>query len=300
MTFEKIKYVDRVRGETLTERVPGETFLKFLYYTPFGKIALESMVKRKFLSVFYGWLMCRRFSRKKIKKFVMENGIDMEEAKKEIDEFATFNDFFYRELKEGARQVAGAENVLASPADGKVLAYESICCKSQFIVKGFNFTLEEFLGDKSLARRYQGGTMFIVRLAPADYHRFHFPASGIAGESKSIRGYYYSVSPHALKKNSRVFCENKREYSLLETKTFGKLLICEVGAAMVGSIRQTYKTGLEVKKGQEKGYFLFGGSTLVLLFERGKIEVDGDILENTLKGIETRVKMGESLGTAAD
>ncbi len=300
MTFEKIKYADRTRGEILTEKVPGETFLKFLYYNPLGSITLEAMVKRKFLSAFYGWLMCRRFSSKKIKKFVMENGIDMEESKNGVDEFATFNEFFYRELKEGARQVAEAENVLASPADGKVLAYESICCNSKFVVKGFDFTLGEFLGDENLAQIYRGGTMFIVRLAPADYHRFHFPASGVARESKRIRGYYYSVSPHALKKNSRVFCENKREYSLLETEKFGKLLICEVGATMVGSIRQTYKAGIKVKKGQEKGYFLFGGSTLVLLFEKGKVDVAGDIRENSLNGIETRVKMGQSLGTSAD
>ena len=214
--------------------------------------------------------MCRRFSRKKIKKFVMENEIDIEESKKRIDEFSTFNDFFYRELKEGARQVAESENVLASPADGKVLAYESICYKSKFVVKGFDFTLEEFLGDESLAQRYQNGTMFIVRLAPADYHRFHFPASGIAGESKSVRGYYYSVSPHALKKNSRVFCENKREYSLLETKTFGELLICEVGAAMVGSIRQTYKTGLEVKKVRKKGIFCLADRRLCYFLKEGR------------------------------
>ena len=297
MRFEEIKYIDRKTGEVLTEKVPGEVFLKFLYYNPLGKLALESLVKRKFLSSFYGFLMDRRISRRKIPSFVMENGIDMSEAEKSIEGFSTFNEFFYRKLKDGARPVAGGEDILVSPADGKVLAYENINSDNSFVVKGFDFTLGEFLGDQDLAKEYSGGTMFIVRLAPADYHRFHFPVGGIVGESKKIRGAYYSVSPYALKKNARVFCENTREYSLLKNEKFGQIVLCEVGATMVGSIKQTYKYGAHVEKGGEKGYFLFGGSTVVMLFKKGKIAVNNDILDNSLKGSETKVSMGESLGS---
>lgn len=136
----------------------------------------------------------------------------------------------------------------------------------------------------------------IIRLAPIDYHRFHFPADGEISESKLIDGVYYSVSTHAIKKNFRILCENKREYSILKTEKFGDIAMFEVGATMVGGIKQSYKPNSYVKKGEEKGYFYFGGSTCVLVFERGKVKIDEDLLENTKKGIETKVYMGEKIG----
>lgn len=136
----------------------------------------------------------------------------------------------------------------------------------------------------------------IIRLAPIDYHRFHFPADGEISESKLIDGVYYSVSTYAIKKNFRILCENKREYSILKTKKFGDIAMFEVGATMVGGIKQSYKSNSYVKKGEEKGYFYFGGSTCVLVFERGKVKIDEDLLENTKKGIETKVYMGEKIG----
>lgn len=136
----------------------------------------------------------------------------------------------------------------------------------------------------------------IIRLAPIDYHRFHFPVDGEISESKLIDGVYYSVSTHAIKKNFRILCENKREYSILKTEKFGDIAMFEVGATMVGGIKQSYKSNSYVKKGEEKGYFYFGGSTCVLVFERGKVKIDEDLLENTKKGIETKVYMGEKIG----
>lgn len=134
-----------------------------------------------------------------------------------------------------------------------------------------------------------------MRLAPADYHRFHFPTAGKISETKKIKGYYYSVSTHAIKRNFRIFCENKREYAILSTKQFGNIAMIDVGATMVGSIVQTYKENSFVEKGDEKGYFLFGGSTCILVFEKDKIQVDEDIIENTKNGIETRIYMGEKI-----
>ncbi|MGL4628732.1 MAG: phosphatidylserine decarboxylase, partial [Cetobacterium sp.] len=144
---------------------------------------------------------------------------------------------------------------------------------------------------------FHGGTILIIRLAPVDYHRFHFPATGQIGKSKLIDGYYYSVSPYAIKKNFRVYCENKREVSILKTEKFGEIVLSEIGATMVGGIEQTYKEGF-VKKGDEKGYFFFGGSSCVLLFEKDKVQFDEDILENSKKGLETKVYMGEKIGKA--
>ena len=293
MHFEKIKYIERKTGEIKIEKVMGEGALKFLYYNPLGSLVLNMLVKRKFLSAFYGKKMDLSKSKEKIADFVKEMNINMSDYARAIGEYKSFNDFFYRELKEGARKINFEEDVLASPADGKILAYENLSEKDKFFVKGSDFSLEEFFMDKELAKKYEGGSFVIVRLAPADYHRFHFPADGKVSETKKIEGYYYSVSTHAIKRNFRIFCENKREYAILSTKRFGDIAMVDVGATMVGSIVQTYSPNSDVKKGDEKGYFLFGGSTCILVFEKDKIEIDKDIIENTKNRIETSIYMGE-------
>ncbi len=288
-----ISYIDRQSGETKTEVVPGEGVMKWLYSTSTGEAALHLLVKRKFVSELGGWYMDTRLSAKRIHKFVVENNINLEECKiSNPNEFATFNNFFYRELKADARPIG--KNII-SPADGKIIAFQSLNNISSFFVKGFKFTIKTFLQDKNLANNYADGAMAIIRLAPADYHRFHFPAGGNVSASKSIKGYYFSVSPLALRGSLKNFCENYREYCILETKQYGDILIADVGATMVGSITQTYKANTDVKKGDEKGYFAFGGSTLVLLFEKDKITFDDDLISNTKNGMETYIKMGESI-----
>ncbi|MDX8335305.1 phosphatidylserine decarboxylase [Candidatus Cetobacterium colombiensis] len=298
MNFDKINYIERKTGEIKTENPPGEGFLKFLYYNPLGKLPLNLIVRKKFLTEYYGKKMSCKSSIEKIKPFVNENFINMEESKKKIEEFTSFNDFFVRELKDGAREIAQGDEILVSPADGKILVFENLKDTTKFFLKGDEFTLEEFLMDKEEAKKFQGGTIVIIRLAPVDYHRFHFPADGEIGESKLIDGYYYSVSPYAIKKNFRIYCENKREVSILKTKKFGEIVLSEIGATMVGGIKQTYTPKTFVKKGDEKGYFFFGGSSCVLLFEKDKVNFDKDILENSQKGIETKVYMGEKIGEA--
>ena len=296
MEFKKIEYIERKTGEIKVEKVPGEKYLKFLYYNPLGELPLNLVVKKKFLTEYYGKKMDKPESVKKIPSFIEQADINIAEAKKRVEEFKSFNDFFYRELKEGARTVDYRENVLASPADGKILAFENLDIEKEFYIKGDKFTLEEFFADKELANKYKNGVFMIIRLAPIDYHRFHFPVDGEISESKLIDGVYYSVSTHAIKKNFRILCENKREYSILKTEKFGDIAMFEVGATMVGGIKQSYKSNSYVKKGEEKGYFYFGGSTCVLVFERGKVKIDEDLLENTKKGIETKVYMGEKIG----
>lgn len=296
MEFKKIEYIERKTGEIKVEKVPGEKYLKFLYYNPLGELPLNLVVKKKFLTEYYGKKMDKPESVKKIPSFIEQADINIAEAKKRVEEFKSFNDFFYRELKEGTRTVDYRENVLASPADGKILAFENLDREKEFYIKGDKFTLEEFFADKELANKYKNGVFMIIRLAPIDYHRFHFPADGEISESKLIDGVYYSVSTYAIKKNFRILCENKREYSILKTEKFGDIAMFEVGATMVGGIKQSYKSNSYVKKGEEKGYFYFGGSTCVLVFERGKVKIDEDLLENTKKGIETKVYMGEKIG----
>ena len=290
----KIQFINRKTGATETETPPGEGFLKLLYNNPFGKMAILPIVRRKFLSEWYGRKMDKPSSTKKIKQFVADLNIDMSEANKSIDEFSSFNDFFYRTLKPTARPI---ENGFVSPGDGKLLAFENIADVHNFFIKGREFTLEEFLNDKELATTHKDAALLILRLAPNDYHRYHFPYSGTPSPSTKIKGDYLSVSPYALAGNfTDVFCENKREYCILKTEEKGNILLAPVGATMVGSILETYTANKPLEKGDEMGYFAFGGSTIVMLVDKDKIKIDKDILNNTQNKIETFVKMGEKIG----
>jgi phosphatidylserine decarboxylase len=287
-----IQYYERESGQLKTEKVAGEKWLVWLYYNPIGEATLWALAKRKLVSSVYGNRMDRTSSAKKIHPFIADFDIDMSVAQKQ--EFSNFNDFFTRKLKADSRPVDTSSTVVVSPADGKVLAYPDIS-NSWFIVKGYRFDVSSFLDNPGLAQKYHDGTLLIIRLAPMDYHRFHFPVSGNSSPNKKIDGDYYSVNPFALRKKAEIFCLNKREYSILSNPLFGDVVMAEVGATMVGSIVQTFK-GSSVNKGEEKGYFKFGGSTVVLLFEKSKIHIDEDLLVNTAKGYETTVKMGERIG----
>jgi phosphatidylserine decarboxylase len=287
-----IQYIARESGEMKMEKVAGEKWLVWLYYNPIGEATLWTLAKRKLVSSIYGNMMDRTSSVKKIQPFIEAFDVDMSIAEKQA--FNSFNDFFTRKLKKDARPVDTSENIVISPADGKILAYADIS-NSWFIIKGYRFDVNSFLDNPTLAKKYRDGALVIIRLAPMDYHRFHFPVCGNISTNKKINGDYYSVNPFALRKKAEIFCLNKREYSILRSPLFGDVVMCEVGATMVGSIIQTFK-GNVANKGEEKGYFKFGGSTVVLLFEKSKIHIDDDLLINTSKGYETSVKMGERIG----
>tara|TARA_R110001583_G_scaffold54526_2_gene166788 strand:- start:1394 stop:2287 length:894 start_codon:yes stop_codon:yes gene_type:complete len=290
-----IRYIERKSGSLIKEFVPSEGMLRWLYNSSLGKATLHTLVKRKMLTMLGGWYMSSRFSKKKIDKFITQYQIDLSNYKiTDSKAYLNFNDFFFRKIQAEKRPIG---NGIVSPADGKMLAFQSITDVSSFFVKGSEFTIESFLKNKNLANKYADGSMIIARLAPTDYHRFHFPASGHISESKDIKGRYFSVSPMALKKSLEIFCQNYRTYSTLKTDDFGDILISEVGATMVGSIIQTYQYNSQVEKGEEKGYFAFGGSTLVLFFEKGKVKLAADLIENTCKGYETSVFVGENIAS---
>jgi len=134
----------------------------------------------------------------------------------------------------------------------------------------------------------------IARLCPVDYHRFHFPDDCKILDSYRIHGKFHSVNPVALAANGKVFLENERQVTILESDNFGKLAFIEVGAMCVGKIVQTYAAGqAKFKRGAEKGYFLFGGSTVIILGEKDRWIPANDILENSEKGIEVLVPLGD-------
>lgn len=292
--MQDIKYIDRKTQKIIHEKPPGEGLLKFLYHHPLGKLPLHLVAKRKLLSTLYGKMMNSKRSQKKIQPFIDEYSIDMSEALLPTSSFQSFNEFFYRKLKPEVRPIG--EGVV-SPADGKILAFENVKDLRSFFVKGDEFTLRRFLSNEALATQYQNSSLVLVRLAPSDYHRFHFPLDGVAQASHKISGRYYSVSPYAITPNfARVFCENKRTYTILKTPSKGDVLISPVGATMVGSIIDTYAPNTEIKKGDEMGYFAFGGSSVLMLIDREKVKLDDDILTNTRNGMETAVLMGEKIG----
>lgn len=291
-----IKYIDRKTKQLKHENVPSSGMLQWFYNAFIGKAALHMLMKRKVISVLSGSYMNSNRSKKRIVPFITQHGVNLQECKKNnAQQFISFNDFFYRKLKKNARVI---EKGIVSPADGKILVFPCLKEVSSFFIKGSEFNLDTFLKSKELGKKYKNGAMTIIRLAPADYHRFHFPYKGTATKTRNINGHYFSVSPIALKKSLRIFCENKRAYNLLKTDRYNDILIAEVGATMVGSIIQTYTENTFVKKGEEKGYFSFGGSTLVLLFENNSgIKFSEDLILNTQRGLETTIKMGETIAS---
>ncbi len=298
MPAEPIRYFHRAKQIVETEQVYGEGWLRWTYGNPLGRLSLELLVKRWLASAYYGWRMNMRASANKILPFIVDYDLDVDEFAKSQFAFKTFNDFFYRALKPGARPVAAGERVAVLPADGRHLALQNVDAAAGFYVKGQRFDLASFLGDAELAAKFAGGAILISRLCPVDYHRFHFPVAGTAGEPRLINGFLYSVSPIALRRKLDYLWQNKRMVTLVESPVFGQVAVCEIGATMVGSIFQTFLPSRAVAKGEEKGLFKFGGSCVITLFQPGKIKLDADLVRQSAEGLEVYARLGERLGVA--
>jgi len=298
MSAEPIRYFHRAKKNIETEQIYGESWLRWTYETGLGRLALNVLVKRWLASAYYGWRMNWRFSAQKILPFIVQYDLDVDEFAKKPYAFKNFNQFFYRALKPGARPIAEGERVAVLPADGRHLAFQNVEAADGFYVKGQRFSLESFLGDAALAKEFAGGSLLISRLCPVDYHRFHFPVSGLPGEPRLINGALYSVSPVALRRNLAYLWENKRMVTLVDSPQFGRVAVCEIGATMVGTIAQTFVPDRAVSKGAEKGLFKFGGSCVITIFKSGKISFDADLLEHSAQQREVYAKMGERLGVA--
>lgn len=300
---DPITYINRQTGQEEVEEVFGETFLRLIYGDSWfsrllGLPLLYALARTAPFARLYGWLKKLPYSAKEVPAFIQRYNVDASEFALPVEEMRSFNDFFIRELKPSSRPVVDGDPIASSPADGRFLVFPSLETCEGFYVKGQRFTLHELLQSPSLAERYRKGSMLIGRLCPTDYHRFHFPCKGRPSSQVPINGWLYSVNPWALKKNIHYLTENKRTYCLHEDTPFGTVLIMEIGATCVGSIHQTYSPGKRYEKGQEKGYFSFGGSATVILFEPQSISFDADLVENSARHIETLLKMGESIGVS--
>lgn len=261
--------------------------LHLLYDTLPGRILLRPLVQPGF-SRAMGFLLSTPLSRGLVRPFAEKNRIDLRDYPQR--EYRSFNDFFTRKILPGRRPVDMERGHLIAPCDGRLTVVQA---DSRFSIKGVSYRLSELLRDEQLAEEFSGGTLLIFRLTPAEYHRYIFPIDGVQSVETVIPGRFHTVDPLALHREP-VYRENTRHYVLLRRGRL-RLLQMEVGALMVGKITNTVRPG-PVRRGQEKGYFEFGGSTVVLLLPSGAAELQARFRENSALGRETPVRMGEQIG----
>jgi phosphatidylserine decarboxylase len=234
--------------------------------------------------------------------FILFHNLNVAEILDPLDSFKTFNQFFYRKLKSEARPLEEPDNDarLVSMADSRMLTFETVNDATQIWIKGRDFTVSRLLGPvyRDQVSKYEGGALCIFRLAPQDYHRFHSPVAGTIGKITPIDGEYYTVNPQAVRTSLDVYGENVRMIVPIETEEFGTVMTVWVGAMMVGSIISSVKEGDRVERKDELGYFAFGGSTIVVVFEKGRVQWDNDLLQNSSSGLESLVRVGMGIGRA--
>ncbi len=292
-------FYDRRQGALRQEVILGDRMLRLAYLSPCRGLLRWPLFGSSFCSRMLGWFADRGFSHRKIAATVEQLGIEMSEVVVPPGGFRTFNEFFCRHLKAGARPLDADQRRLLSPADCRCLVYPELKRESCIPVKGAAFTVSELLGDAGAeyAPRFQNGSLAVFRLCPADYHRYHFPASGRLLRGWRLRGKYHSVHPLALATKIRVFSENVREVSMLDLGAGGLAAFIEVGAFGVASIKQTFASQ-DFQRGQEKGYFAFGGSTIIVILEPGRWRFDADLLAKSAEGCECLLQMGEGIASA--
>ena len=281
----------RHTGELIEEKIFGERALRFTCQTRFGQFLTHSILKRKWVSRLVAHRYKTGRSAKQIPAFLVKYGIDPSSLSKRPEEYTSFNEFFIRKMD---RFIDDDPDVLIAPADSRLLAYR-IREDSVFSVKGLLYTVSELLAEEGDgAVRFQNGLCLVFRLCPTDYHRFCFPDSGTWNAVTPVRGTYQTVNTFFA--SGRVHATNYREKTVLHTDHFGDVAFIEVGAMLIGKIVQTAACPGAFVKGQEKGYFEYGASTVIMLLEDGRAQIDPDILEQSAKGIETFVSYGEAIG----
>jgi phosphatidylserine decarboxylase len=286
---------NRKTGSLEEETVFEKDVMEFFYGSRLGFLITELLFKRRWATELYARLQHSPGSKQKIRKFVESHGVNLDELERPIESFNTFNEFFIRRLKVSARPIDRNPASLISIADCRLSVYP-IREDAVYPVKAGSFTIARLLGDNEIAASYAGGSCLIFRLAPVDYHRFGYVDDCEQSPVESINGFYRSVHPLSLRKMKAVFTENRREYCVLKTANFGEIAHIDVGATGVGRIVQHHPGGGRFTRGEEKGYFEFGGSTVILLLKPGAAKIDNDIAEYSGRGIETIVRYGEKIG----
>lgn len=286
-----MSYMDAT-GNVVEEGCGDRAFSRWLYTSKRGRRILQVLISPGF-AFLTGRFLDTPLSKVLIGPSIRRNQIDM--SLYEERKYLSYNDFFTREIKQEERMIDYGESHLVSPSDGYLTAYH-IREDSVLTVKHAKYDLATLLHSRKLAKKFQGGTAVIIRLGSGDYHRYCYPADGNKSRNFHIRGVYHALDPKGCP-GIPVYQENTREFTLLQTERFGGILQMEVGAMLVGRINNFHSVK-QVRKGEEKGCFDFGGSAIVLLFEK-QVQVKERFFENTAAGCETRVNMGEWIASPA-
>lgn len=292
----QVSLYDRKSNSILKETVYKQEGLHFLYNTRAGRTITRSILNKRIVSSLYGLRMKSKQSLGLVEPFVKHYNIDLSEIKEPMSSFKSFNEFFIRELKPGARHIDKTQSHLISPADARLRIFD-LEKNHELPVKGYWYTIQDLLKNKHLSSEYEKSWCYVYRLAPADYHRYAYIDNGYQEKVRRIRGVLHSVHPIALSRQKSLLARNYREITLLYTENFDKVVHIEIGALLVGKIVQRYKGSHSFSRGDEKGWFEFGGSTIIQLFKKDTVTPDKDILEYSEKGIETLVKVGEKTGS---
>ena len=282
-------------GTLVEEKIEKKGLLLFLYRGFWGKF-LKLFFKSKLAAKLSGFWHGSKFSRYQIKSFISKHKIKMDDFIIPDRGFQSFNNFFIRKLKPGARRIDGGNLSIVAPSDSKLFIYHGISDDSDFFVKDKKFNMEDFLQDRRLSEKLAGGDLFLFRLAPYDYHWFHFPFSCIPSGPQKISGALETVNPIVYSQQERLTptCVNERHVLKLESE-MGLAFMVVVGAMFVGKISYEYSPGSFHEKGEGMGYFSFGGSLVTLVFEKNCLKIDKELLTRSFDGIETVVKMGEKI-----
>lgn len=301
---DNIQFYNRYTGQNETEKVYGNFMVQLLYNSSPGKI-LTPFFANKYISKAYGVMQNNMLTQLKVPNFVKNFGIDLNdyepgsvEGKNQTLSYRNFNEFFIRKFRPGIRKFTDEPGKLPACAEARYFGYDAVSDETRVPVKGKYLNPAKILDNEELAKDFVGGPLLIARLCPVDYHRYHYIDNGKTLHNYQIKGELHSVNPAALKFKSDIFLANERRVSILETENFGKLAYVEVGAVCVGKIVQSHDESIPFKKGEEKGYFLFGGSTVILMGEKGKWKPSEDILSNTSKGLETYIHLGDEIGAS--
>lgn len=281
-------------GNAFSDDTLQDRFLQTLYGCTAGRLAVK-VISQPCLSAAAGWFLSTPVSKCIIPGFVKSHRIPMEEYLPAV--YRSYNDFFTRRIRPSARPLQADTNTMISPCDGRVSVYP-ISEKQIFRIKQTPYTLASLLGDSRLAKRYAGGYCFLIRLTVDNYHHYCYIDDGVKSANRRIPGILHTVNPAACDVYP-VYKENTREYTLIKSRHFGTLLQMEVGAMIVGKIVNLHEKAT-VTRGQEKGYFEFGGSTVIVLVEKDRILPAAHLVKNTEEGYETLIKMGEALGQKTD
>lgn len=279
------------------ELIFEEGLMRFIYGTRWGRALEHLLLKRPLFSLAYGLWQRSRWSAKNIPSFIERYRLDLEQICEPPGSWRSFNDFFCRRLHPSARPIDMTPEHLIAPADSRMMVY-SCSADTVLPVKGRRFTLAQLMAGRHDTAAYHGGLCLIFRLAPSDYHRFCYIDGGRVGPMHPINGCFHSVSPLSLSVGRMPFTDNYREFCVFDTDVFGPVIHLDVGALVVGRIKQNRPHGGRVERGEEKGWFEFGGSTIIQLIAAGRVCIYDDIQAASLRGIETLVSYGQAIGRA--